>query len=80
MAFPSIALQYLIPIPIVMVISFVLFVLRIWTRFRARKMYLDDYLIIIAEVCGIIAGFSVSKLSKVRVTWVTNTGPTSSLC
>jgi hypothetical protein len=53
MAFPTITLQYLIPIPPLMVIAFVLCVLRIWTRFRARKLYLDDYLIIVAEVGGV---------------------------
>jgi hypothetical protein len=58
MVFPTITLQYLIPIPPLTVIAFVLCVLRIWTRFRARKLYLDDYLIIVAEV----GGFNVASV------------------
>jgi hypothetical protein len=65
MAVPTIALQYLIPVPILMVISSALCVVRIWTRFRARKMHLDDYLIIIAEVLA-LTNFGLSCSSFAR--------------
>lgn len=50
----NIAYQYIIPVSILIVIAFVVFVLRIWTRLtRTRKLYLDDWLIILAEPLSI---------------------------
>lgn len=47
----NISNQYIIPVSILLAIALVIFVLRIWTRLtRTRKLYLDDWLIILAEV------------------------------
>jgi hypothetical protein len=46
------SLKYLIPVPILTVIALALCVARIWTRVkRTRKLYADDWLIVVAEVC-----------------------------
>jgi hypothetical protein len=46
------SLKYLIPVPILTVIALALCIVRIWTRVkRTRKLYADDWLIVVAEVC-----------------------------
>jgi len=65
MAFPTITLQYLIPVPILTVVALVLCVVRIWTRYRARKLHLDDYFIAIAEVLA-LTNFALSCASFAR--------------
>lgn len=50
-AYSNNRLMYLIPVPIFAAIGLVLVVLRVYTRLtRTKKLYLDDWLIIVAEV------------------------------
>ena len=51
MGLPSVALIYLVPVSILTGFAVGLCALRMYTRVKTRKFYIDDWLILAAVVC-----------------------------